>query len=72
MTGESDAVTGIGERALLLPVKVRRRVGRLGLVQRRCPAGKQVQRVAGWRTALSPLSSEGETGRHVAGLRLLW
>ena len=46
MTGESDAVTGIGERALLLPVKVRRRVGRLGLVQRRCPAGEQVQRVA--------------------------
>ena len=46
MTGESGAVTRICERALRLPVKVRSRVGRLGLVQRRCPAGEQVQRVA--------------------------
>ena len=68
MTGESDAVTGIGERALLLPVKVRRRVGRLGLVQRRCPAGEQVQRVAGWGAGLCRrCPSGGETGQPERG-----
>ena len=39
MTGESGAVTRICEPALLLPVKVCPRVGRLGLVQHRCGLG---------------------------------